>query len=259
MCRMHPIKIIGTLLLFILLLSMCKNKEKVRRRDILEDEKFIEVLIDMHMADGIMSSTNVRQDKKNIDSVSIYNYVLKKNNISRFQFVKTVEYYTLHPEQYVIFYDSVESHFKRLDETIKSELRFEKEVEKKRDSTNLWILKETWKLPEDGKTNPIAFKIETDKHGIYLLRARIKVFKDDQSVNQRMTIIANYVDGTKDLNTIGTFLKEEKFEEYEVTLATDTTKKLQTISGWILDHSKGTKSKHVHIEKIEIRRLDDIY
>lgn len=256
---MHPIKIIGTLLLFILLLSMCKNKEKVRRRDILEDEKFIEVLIDMHMADGIMSSTNVRQDKKNIDSVSIYNYVLKKNNISRFQFVKTVEYYTLHPEQYVIFYDSVESHFKRLDETIKSELRFEKEVEKKRDSTNLWILKETWKLPEDGKTNPIAFKIETDKHGIYLLRARIKVFKDDQSVNQRMTIIANYVDGTKDLNTIGTFLKEEKFEEYEVTLATDTTKKLQTISGWILDHSKGTKSKHVHIEKIEIRRLDDIY
>jgi len=84
------------------------------------------------------------------------------------------------------------------------------------------------------------------------------VFKDDRSINQRMTIIANYDDGTKDLNTIGTFLKEELFDDYEVTIATDTTKNLQSISGWILDHSKGTKSKHVHIENIELKRLDKV-
>ncbi len=88
----------------------------------MEDDIFINVLIDLHMADGIMSSTNIRQDSKNIDSVSLYNYVLKKNDVSRIQFVKTVEYYTLHPEEYAVFYDSVERHFKRLDEKIKDEL-----------------------------------------------------------------------------------------------------------------------------------------
>jgi hypothetical protein len=246
-------KIIFSLIIAIIFLVGCKNNEKVRKREILSDEKFYAILIDLHMAEGIMTSTNIRQTKRINDSISMYNYVLKKHDVSRLQFVRTIEYYTIHPEKYTIFYDSLERYFENLDKQLKKELMTENEIQKTKDSTNLWNLKENWYLPEDGKTNPIAFKIEAQKQGIYTLSARIKVFKDDQSINQRMTIIANYEDGTKDLNTIGTILKEEKFEEYEVSLTTDTTKVLKFISGWLLDHSKGTTSKHVHVDEIKLK------
>jgi hypothetical protein len=231
----------------------CTCNEKVRKREIIKDDKFYSILIDMHMAEGIISSTNIRQTKALNDSISIYNYILKKHEVSRIEFVKTIEYYTQHPEKYIVFYDSLEKNFNRLDKQLKKELKSEKEIQKTKDSTNLWNLKENWRLPEDGKTNPIAFKIHVVTHGMYTLSARIKVFKDDQSINQRMTIIANYEDGSKDLNTIATILKEEKFEEYEVSLATDSTKILNSISGWLLDHSKGTISKHVHVEEIKLK------
>jgi hypothetical protein len=251
-------RVIGLLIitLFILMLG-CNSREKVRKRDILNDDKFYAVLIDMHIADGILSATNLRQTNRVSDSISLYNFVLKKHNVSRKQFFQTVEYYTIHPEKYIIFYDSLEKHFDAMDKKLKKELKTENEIRKTRDSTNLWTMKDTWRLPEDGLTNPIAFNIQANKHGVYTLSAQIKVFKDDKSINQRMTIIANYSDGSKDLNTIATILKEEKFEEYEVSLSTDSTKVLKSISGWLLDHSKGTASKHVHVEDIKLKYSKD--
>ncbi len=248
-----------TLFIVIFVFSDCQNTEKVRKGEILKDDIFYKVLIDIHKADGIIASTNIRTDQKMTDSVSLYNYVLKKNNVSRPDFIKTVEYYTIHPEKYIVFYDSLESYFDKLNTELAIESEKNKpELNEKKDSSNLWNLKTTWRLPQDGKTNTIAYNIPVDKQGTYTLSAHIKVFRDDKSKNQRLTIIANYHDGTKDINTIGTLLKEEKFDEYEVSLTTDPGKQLKSISGWLLDHSKGTKSKHVHVKNITLRLTKEI-
>jgi len=108
-------------------------------------------------------------------------------------------------------------------------------------------------LPDDGEKNPIAFKIQEKKQGQYKLKAKIKVFRDDKSVNQRMTIIANYADGTKDLNSTETIVKDGKFEGYNVSVTTDRKKELKFISGWILDHSKNTEKKHAHVKEITLK------
>ena len=251
-------KIIFIIFLFNFLMISCNDSSKVRRREIMSDDKFIDILIDLHKADGIIISSDLHKKNKREDSISLYNFVLKKHNVSRLTFSKTVQYYSLHIEKYNIFYDSVNNYFTHLQEELKNEVekekeRLKKEREKLKDSANLWKIKNTWELPKDGETNPIAFKIKAKKNGIYTLQASIRIFRDDKSVNQRMTIIANYKDGSKDLNSAGSMIKDGRFEKYEVSINTNKNKVLKSISGWILDHSKGTKSKHASVKDIKLK------
>ncbi len=240
----------------------CNDSSNVRRSEILSDDEFIDILIDLHKADGIIVSSDLQKRDRRKDSISLYNYVLKKHNVSRNTFSKTVKYYSLHIEEYNLFYDSLTNYFTQLQEDLKQEIEKEKEKlkeerKKLKDSSNLWILKETWELPKDGKTNPIAFKIQSKGHGTYTLSATIRIFRDDKSINQRMTIIANYEDGSKDLNSAGSMIKDGRFEKYEVSINPNKDKVLKSISGWILDHSKGTKLKHVSVRDIKLKFSED--
>ncbi len=249
---------IFTIALFFSFLLSCSDSGSIKKRDILDDDKFLSLLIDMHKAEGVISASNIKINRRKGDSISIYNSVLKKHNVSRLDFNNTVKYYTFHTDEYLVFYDSISSHLKALNSEIKSELEKERKIKreedlKKKDTLNLWRLKEEWILPDDGEKIPIAFKILHKKQGQYKLRAKIKVFRDDKSINQRMTIIANYTDGTKGLNSTETIVKDGKFEFYTVTVTTDKKKELKSISGWILDHSKNTGKKHAHVKEITLK------
>ena len=257
-------KLFSFILIFSILVVSCNNSDKIRKRDILSDDDFFEILKDIHKAEGIISTSEITPQSYKRDSLSLYNYVLKKHNVSRIKFSKTVQYYSLRREEYIIFYDSLDSYFKRLKDEIKVELLKLKEKQKEKlketeekDSSNLWNLKDEWILPDDGKKNPIAFKIYTNIQGTYNLKATVKIYNDDRSVNQRMTIIANYEDGSKDINSIGIMLKDGKFDDYDVSISTDRKKKLRTISGWVLDHSSETGEKHAHVKNIELVIMND--
>mgnify|MGYP001555164030 CR=1 FL=1 len=249
------------LILALGLFTACNNKSDIRKRDIISEEVFYEILKDVHLADGIASASKSSPMMKK-DSVSIYNFVLKKHNVSREDFNRTVEYYSLNAEEYNVFYDSLVNFFTVLEKELRDSLKIEKEKEieeRKRikDSLNLWNLKFEWELPEDGIKNPIAFTIPIEEHGTYMLAATIRLFRDDKSVNQRMTIISNYTDGTRDMNSAGSMVKDGKYERYEVRITTDTIKELKSLSGWLLDHSKGTEEKHASVKEIELRLLND--
>ncbi len=236
----------------------CNEISNVKKRDTIKKDKFLKILIDIHLAEGTISTLHLDINQNHRDSVSLYNFIFKKHNVSRTDFEHTINYYTYHSDEYVEIYDSLISYFKHLNQTIQKKVSTDienerKEGDNKKDTSNLWQLKNEWQLPEDGKKNPIAFKIETEKHGEYSLSANIKLFPDDQSVNQKMTLIANYSDGTKDLNTAGSMVKDGKFELYTVNLITDNEKILKSISGYVLDHNIQTKSKHAHIKDISLK------
>jgi len=248
--------------LVVSLFLSCSESDEIKKRDIIDDDVFLNLLIDMHQAEGVISASNIKLNRRKRDSVSIYNFVLKKHNVSRQDFNNTVKYYTFHTDEYLVFYDSINSHFKAVNSEIKAELEKERKIKqeealKKKDTLNLWKLKNEWILPDDGEKNPIAYKIIRKKHGQYKLKAKIKIFRDDKSVNQRMTIIANYTDGTKDINSAGTIVKDGKFEVYTVSVSTNKNKELKSISGWILDHSKNTGKKHAHVKDISLKYIKE--
>jgi len=246
---------------FIFFILGCSEPGGIKKREILDDDVFLSLLIDIHKAEGIITTSNIKLNRNKRDSISIYNYVLKKHNVSRQDFNKTVKYYTFHKDEFLVFYDSVSSELKAMNDILKKEIENELKIKreedlKNKDTLNLWKLKKEWKLPEDGEKNPIAFKLFQKKQGQYKLRANIRIFPDDKSVNQRMTIIANYTDGSKDLNTAGTMVKDGKFEIYSVSVTTDKKKVLKSISGWVLDHSEKTGKKHVHVKEISLKYLN---
>jgi hypothetical protein len=239
-----------------LLVFACGKKTDIRRSEIIDDDIFMELLFDIHLTDGIVSASKSSAKYKK-DSTSIYNYVFKKHNVRRIDFEKTVKYYSLNSEEFYFFYDSLISYFTYLENELKEEMKIEKikETEERKrqfDSLNLWKLKTEWNLPEDGEKNPIPFNIPLIEHGTYKLSANIRLFEDDESINQRMTLIANYSDGTKDLNSAGSMIKDGEFEMYEVRITTDTLKSLNSLSGWVLDHSKGTGKKHANVKDIRL-------
>ncbi len=93
------------LLIFTLFcLSDCKKSED---KDIVPEDKFIDVLVDIHIADAVMSDKGLYDGSLKDVKKSYYHYVLKKHNLSRQSFDKSLEYYSQHGEVYVKMYDKV--------------------------------------------------------------------------------------------------------------------------------------------------------
>lgn len=216
-------------------------------------KKFIEVLTDLHHADGILFATKL-SERMEKEKISMYNYVFKKNDVSREEFYNTLSYYTIHSDKFLKVYEEV---IKNLNEKYQVSNKIKEVKKRKYDPNNLWQKDYEYNLPEEGKKNPIAFKIYTEAQGSYNLRADIMVHKDDKSVDLRMTIIATYSDKSTDLNTIGIPIKDDKFHKYETYIITDKNKKLKEISGWILDHSEGTIIKHIKVKNIKLSVIND--
>lgn len=206
----------------------------------------------MHIADGAVGAKKLTTELRKEKEINIYNYILKKHKVSRVEFEETLQYYSKNTKKYEKLYAEIVAELKEKEAAVIITKNRPKNETAKKDDNNLWPLKESWNLPEDGKTNPISYKIKNPEHGIYTLSARIRVFKDDGSVSQRMTIMVKYKDGSSAENSFGNIKKDGKYTTHEVFINTDKTKELKEISGWVLNHSKGTNAKHASVRKISL-------
>jgi hypothetical protein len=215
------------------------------------EDKFIEILLDIHIYDAILNKEGLTD--KNItvnDSLSYYNYLYKKHNITRIQFREALEYYSQNTEKFSLMYDKIMIILnQQYDSIINLEITQITQI----DTSNLWNLKDTWNLPEDGKYQTIKYSIDSGKHGIYTLSADIKLHFDDGTVNPRMSIHIYYTDGTYDSNMNGTMQKNGEWKNHKVIIKTDDSKQIDYISGWLLDHSIGTKAKHSEVKNIVLK------
>lgn len=122
---------------------------------------------------------------------------------------------------------------------------------------NLWPNQNSWVFSKDqGVSAAIPFKFDTEIHGIYRFSVKIKLYKDDDSTNPRITLSANYRDGTSDTKNDFSMNKNGEFKENKLILETNSKKELISISGWILQHSGFKGSFHAEIKDIKlIRRI----
>ena len=101
------------LILFLSFLS-CQTKEKKER---LSPDKMTEIIIDIHMADGIMSVQRIRKDLE-IEPNDLYANIMKKHGVSMEQFENSVDYYSLHMKKYTKIYNEVIKHFSQMETEI---------------------------------------------------------------------------------------------------------------------------------------------
>jgi hypothetical protein len=91
----------------------CKRDPKPKNA--LSREKFIAVLVDIHLAEAIHHD-RVRYNVDSLNSESLYIAVLQKHNISEEQMKTTTLYYSRHPRDYDKVYSEVLSKYSQMNE-----------------------------------------------------------------------------------------------------------------------------------------------
>jgi len=214
----------------------------------LPKEKFIKVLKDIHLADGIITAGGLNKKVGKKDTVSLYNYIFKKHQVSKISFENSVSHYCENPEEFKSIYKTVIYELKQQKK--KSDKKTDKKA--KKNKNDIWKKKREWSLPDDGKKTTIPFKIKSKKYGVYTLSAKYLIYPDDKAVQPRMSIYIKYKDGTSDFKEYGTFVANGKKKLHKIFITSNPKKEVKLISGWLYKHSKGSGNKHVEITDIQL-------
>jgi len=115
------IRLLSLLVIFSMFISC--SPDVIKKKDIIEDDNFRDLLIDLHKAEGVITIAKLSIKQNKNDTISPYNFVLKKHNVSRLEFEKTIKYYANHTEEYKLFYDSITSYFDKKKNELELEIK----------------------------------------------------------------------------------------------------------------------------------------
>lgn len=94
-------------LLFLFLYSCTQPEQKFQKSELIPAKDLVQVLYDLHMADGLLSLSEVRDDYIDMDSLGQYLSILTSHGYSIEQFNNTIEYYSSDPEALSKIYEKV--------------------------------------------------------------------------------------------------------------------------------------------------------
>jgi hypothetical protein len=106
----------------------CGNR---RFGEIIPPKKFVNVLVDVHIADGIAVENMSQSKGQLLDSASLYGSVFKKYGVTRTMFDSTMSFYSEHPDDFQKVYNKVTAKLKRMEDELNAEQI--RESEKKRE------------------------------------------------------------------------------------------------------------------------------
>ena len=179
-------------LVAILLIAGCKRYEKPEV--LIKQDDMTRILLDLYIADGVLNNPAVKSDFSLSDSTENYMRVIEKHGYTMPEFEANIEYYfKAEPREYEEIYDNV---LAVLSGMLAKNIQ-ERGVKNPRNK-NLWDGKTSYRLPDDGTANPIEFSIPSQGPGKYLIRARLTIFTDDQTLEPRSNVYFWYDDGTEE-------------------------------------------------------------
>lgn len=90
----------------VLLPLSCTKKKEITGKEFIPREAFVDVLVDIHLVDGITNDRKFYR-RYNSDSVDMISPVLEKHNISRQMFDTTLYQYSRYPRLFDEVYNDV--------------------------------------------------------------------------------------------------------------------------------------------------------
>jgi hypothetical protein len=130
-------------------LVSCKFKKNEADYPVIPEDKFITLLVDYHLAEGISFSEYYRLKTKNFKHMNINDSVLKSNGYTKAIFDSSVSFYSAKPEKYDVIYDKVIAKLSRMQAEIQQRMAIKEAAEQKK----LKKKQEEEKLKEDKKQN----------------------------------------------------------------------------------------------------------
>jgi hypothetical protein len=248
MNRLSPVIFFLSIILFV---SCYSKTEDISGKNLVRSKDLVNILIDVHVAGGVLSLSPVNKRFAFKDSTSNYIDIIEKYGYTKEQMDNTMKYYFVKkPKQLQEIYDKVLSQLSEMGTTIDAEFPKSPEPVK-----NLWEGNLIYSLPEEGAKESIWFDIPVQDTGTYVLSLIAKVYSDDRSSDPGITVFFwkdnGTSDGARDYWPRVSLIKDEVFHQYTVSnRLTDTT--YTRIRGWLLDHKPqpGIWEKHIRAESI---------
>ena len=94
------------ILLLLVIINACSYKSS-SPLDIIPENQFVSLLIDIHLADASLNILQMKDSKLKITADDYYFSVLKKHNTNKRKFDKSLEYYSKDLVKYNKIYDEV--------------------------------------------------------------------------------------------------------------------------------------------------------
>jgi hypothetical protein len=241
----------------LLMLTACTHigGNKPPAKMLIPENDIVEILTDTYLTAGMLDITVMRETWAQRDSILNYIDIIKSYGYTLEQFDATLKYlFTDKPKRLSRLYDRVTANLLRLETDIMTEaVPAEPTLSK-----NLWPGQASYLFPENFTRDPVWFDIPVETPGEYVLRADIKLFEDDRSLNPRVTVFFSYTDSTgserRDYWREVRLMKSGEFVSVETRNMPDTVTGVR-IRGWLLNHDNqpGTWEKHARIANISLR------
>ncbi len=233
--------------LIVFVVSCGKKSANTTSNEIMSKNDFVSILIDIHKFDAILTKESLFDNKlTHPDSLSYYNEIFKKHNVTREVFYNTMYHYLNNINKFMVLEQIVIDTLKAQHHLLDSLYDISSE------NNDLWNLKRSWKLPDDGVTNSIPFSFPVTKKGNYTISIEVLSYPDDLSKDLKMIFKANYADQTKDSVAVKIITRNTAWKEYSLTLSTNMNKELLNVEGEIFSHAKNTTYMHLDVKDIKL-------
>ena len=236
------------------------QKSKIPKSEIIPEKDLIPILVEMHLADGLMNVSEIRYMYPGRDSISNYQDILQKYGYDKELFDRTIQYYADQTDDLDDLYENVISELTKLYSQIQ---RTSRQIPQEDKVTNLWNQKEVWHLPADGETNPVRFEIPVKGPGKYIITATIRMYEDDESRNPTVTAYFWFDDGSEyghvDYFKSSPIEKDGKLTVHSISHELKDQRVTQ-LRGLMLDSSpqNGKWTKHADVLNIKIHYVPSV-
>lgn len=181
--------LIVILAVFLATVSCFKRETEVERKDLITQEKMIDILTDLYIADGLLILPIVHHWYEAADSIAPYREVIESHGETKDDFDRTIRFYFVKkPKQLMKMYEQVLARLSEMESRFDQEAaRFQARIAK------MWRGRETLASPSV-VTDTTAFDIKFDFWNVYYLSYTATVLPGDQSLNPRPIIYTCHPD-----------------------------------------------------------------
>ena len=107
-------------ILFLFLYSCTQSEQKIQKSELIPAKDLVPVLADLHLADGLLSISEIRNYYDDMDSLGQYSSILESYGYSLEQLNNTIEYYSSYPEALNEIYEKVITQLSEMEVEIMS-------------------------------------------------------------------------------------------------------------------------------------------
>jgi hypothetical protein len=240
----------GLFLISLIIGSCNTQKIKIDKKNLIPEKELVSLLVDIYMADGLLTNTKVKIRFSSLDSITAYYQVIEKHGYTKEMMDKTMQYYFINDAKKLNkIYDQVLGILSEMEVRVQKDYRTEQIH-----ISNIWPGKDFYAIPSINGNDSAKFDMPVTKPGTYTLSFTSVLYPDDQTVNPCPSIYLVARDsletGKRKYFKSVDFLKDGRLHTYNMVISVPHDKTRQ-LRGSLFDfHNSPGMMCHFKIDNI---------